>query len=124
MTAPDSSPPVVVDRWPAQLTSPWGITETARVILTAAYDQTPAELWAWTPSSPEPTPLVHAEWLPADSIIPPDQGGVWRIATSDGRMWIVQGGVGCGGCGSIMQTWTPWTPYRIASAWPETRTVG
>lgn len=118
MTTTEPAPLVLADRWPAQLTSPAGITEPARCVLTVSADGAAGELWAWSPTGVSPTLLVRSRWDPQGSQVPADGGGTWTVVTDAGT-YTVRGGVGCGGCGSVMQTWQPWSPWRYAARWPE-----
>lgn len=103
---------VALDRWPAHATSPHGITETARVVLTRPTEVLPAEFLAWTAVGRTPQLLARAGWDPTRSTLPLDGSGTWQIATTDG-VWTVRPGRGCAGCGSIFRDWTPTSPYRL-----------
>ncbi len=103
---------VCVDRWPTHATSPYGATETARVVLTRAHGDLPAEFLAWTAVGRAPQLLVRTPWDPATSTVPLDGTGRWSIATPDGT-WPVAPGRGCAGCGSIFRDWQPTQPYRL-----------
>lgn len=112
MTAPEESPVVVRDLFPAEVQVGGLIYRTAFAVITRE------RLYVWQAEGRDRILRAERVYDPAASLVPrynapPRQEA--HLVLDGGVDAVVRRQRGCG-CSSSLRGWRPWQPYRVASS--------